>query len=82
VKGEFASVRTEVKAEFTSFRTEVKGEFASLRAEAKGESAAVRLEIELVKRDLKIWLVTLLGGFFTVSTTIVLAALRYMLHTP
>lgn len=74
MKAEFAAVRSEMKAEFAAVRGEMKAEFAAVRGETRAEIAALRAEIELAKRDLKIWL----GSVGVVITGILLAAIRYL----
>jgi len=66
------------RTDLAAVKTELKGDIAAVKADV----ATVRLEIELSKRDLKIWLVTAMGGLLTVAISIIIAAIRYIPHTP
>ena len=78
LKGEIATLRTEVKGEIATLRTELKGDSASLRTELKSDSASLRTEvvaaIELLQRDMTIKL----GGMIVIAVGVLLAAMRYM----
>lgn len=81
LKSEIVEVRAELKSEIAEVRNELKSESASIRSELKTEIAsvrsdilAVRSEIELSKRDLKIWF----GSIMVVAVGVILAAIRYL----
>lgn len=71
---EIAALRTEFRAEIGAVRAEFRAEIATLRAELRAEIAAVRAELELLRRDLTIRL----GGMMIVAVGVILAAIRYL----
>jgi gas vesicle protein len=70
LKSEIAEVRNELRTESVAIRSELKSEISSVRSDI----VAVRSEIELSKRDLKIWF----GSIMVVAVGVILAAIRYL----
>ena len=80
-KAELAKVEASLRADLAKVEASLRADLAmveaSLRAETARLEAGLRREIELVKRDLVLWLV----GGLVVATVIVLAAFHYLPHS-
>jgi hypothetical protein len=74
LKAEIASVRSDLSAQIASVQSDLSAEIASVQSSLGSEIASVRSEVELVKRDLKIWF----GSVMVVAVGIILAAIRYL----
>ncbi len=74
VRAEIASVRTDLCVEIASVRTDLRAEIAHVRTDLRAEIARVGIDVELAKRDLKIWF----GSVMVVAVGVILAAIRYL----
>lgn len=70
----FDTLKLARKLEAAGFSSKQAGDAAEAIAEAMGEEIATRADLELLKRDLKIWF----GGVMAAGVGVLLAAIRYL----
>jgi uncharacterized protein YlxW (UPF0749 family) len=74
LKADLAATRSDLQAELAALRSDLQTEIASVRSKMRTEFTAVQSEIELSKRDLKIWF----SSVMVVAVGVILAAIRYL----
>ena len=70
----FDTLKLARKLESAGFPAKQAGDTAEAIAEAMGEEVATRADLELLKRDLKIWF----GTVMVAAVGVILAAIRYL----
>ncbi|MBF0561270.1 MAG: DUF1640 domain-containing protein [Alphaproteobacteria bacterium] len=80
LKSDIEALRAATKSDIEALRSEMatKNDMAALRAEVKSEFTILRADVEISKRDTKIWF----GSAMVVAVSIILAAMRYFLQHP
>lgn len=69
-----AGAFAEAMSQELATKADLKAEIAVVRNDLRTEIAGVRSEIEIAKRDLKIWF----GSVMVVAVGVILAAIRYL----